>query len=109
MQTDFRLQRRRVLIDGRIVRPAPYRRVVVFHFRYDFQHGLGDEPPVVRRRGFDVRFDAVHDRVAGIVGPNYLRINGTNIRLLVTDPRGVFVCYSIGGSFRKYFSGLCPV
>lgn len=67
---DFRLQW--LLVDGRVVRPTPYGRVVVFRLRHEPQHGPRGKPPAICRHGLDVRLDAVHDRRAGSIGPSDL-------------------------------------
>lgn len=69
-QMDFRLQR--LLIDGRVVRPTPYGRVVVFRLRHEPQHRPCGKPPAIRRHGLDVRLDAVHDRRTRSIGPSNL-------------------------------------
>lgn len=69
-QMNFRLQR--LLIDGRVVRPTPYGRVVVFRLRHEPQHRPRGKPPAIRRHGLDVRLDAVHDRRTRSIGPSNL-------------------------------------
>lgn len=61
------------------MRLTPYRRVVVFHFRRDFQHGPRAEPPAVRSRGLDERLNAFLDHRSGTVGPSDLSNGKTRL------------------------------
>lgn len=54
------------------MRLTPYRRVVVFHFRYDFQNGFGGKPFALSCHDLNGRFNTVFEHIAGAVSPRDL-------------------------------------
>lgn len=66
VQMDFRLQ---LFVNSRVVRQTRYRRVVVFHFRYESQNGFGCKPFALGRHGLDGHLSAILDHFAIAVGP----------------------------------------
>lgn len=69
IQMYFRLQ---FFVERRVMCLTPYRRVMMFKFRYYFQHRSGGKSSALDRHSLNVSFDAIHDSGSRTICPSDL-------------------------------------